>query len=413
MRAQQFLQLRTQWIPSGHATAFVGSERREPRAGAQQHIDGVVLHAWLGLHAQIRSQVFRSVFSVHIEAVPAINQRPVLQLGLIGFSRQQQADIERDLLVTGSSGVDWRVGPLQTSVAWWVNGARTQVLTDGSIRVAPGEAGGRSLRLSLADVDRPVAFAQPVACKDLEPAMTFTLTDPVGATATLREIESRWLGAAIARHWLCHRLVTCGPSLKHRVYHVLDDGELLAVVDRIGDVGIAPGASLERLEAARWVGLPSSANDIPKHFDRCSCSELIWSYAVQSSGDHLPERYRHKPILFRRPPKVAQRLLHDEHLVLMAELRREACSFEMLAFRTGMPATALSKALGELYLAGSITVSPVRAKSPPTKAASAHRDVQDAANERAWNASGHSRHWPSVIDTARLDPTVPAILHFG
>ena len=161
-----------------------------------------------------------------------------------------------------------------------------------------------------------------------------------------------------------YRLVTSEHGMKHRVYHVLGDGELLAVIDRGGDVGIAPGARLPELKRARWVGLPSSANFIPRHFDRFSWSELIWTYAVHSSVDHLPQRYRRKAIFFRRPPKVAQRLLQDEHLVLMAELRREACSFDVLQARTAMPVTALAKALGELYLAGSITVSPARAKSP-------------------------------------------------
>jgi hypothetical protein len=348
---------------------------------------------------------------VQIEAVPEPRHPPVLQLGLVGFSHRQQTEIEATLRATESSDVAWRVGPLQEAAAWWINGARTQMLTDGSIRVASGDADGRWVRLSLAEVDRPVAFAEPVICKSLEPAITFTPTE-AGCVTALRNLESRWLQETVARHWLCARLIARQRSLPHRVFHVIGDGDLLAVIDPAGDVGIARGARVSDLETARWVALPSSANFIPKDFQRISWSELIWSYAVQSCTDHLPARYRSKAIYFRRPPKVAQRLLRDQHLVLMAELRAGPTSFDALLARSGFSDSALSKRLGELYLAGSITVTPGRANDahrPPVP----RRAWRETARERSWTPFGDSRHSGSVIDTGRLDPTVPAVLHMG
>lgn len=347
-----------------------------------------------------------------VDVVPAVKQAQVLQLGLVGFSRAERTEIERALLATETSAIVWRVGTLEASVAWCIHGARTQVLTDGSIRVAPGEAGGRSMRLSLEEIDRPVAFAEPVLCKDLEAAVTFLPTRIESVTSTLRTLESRWLGPTLARNWLCARLVACEPSLRHRVYHVLGDGELLAVIDRAGDVGLVPGVRLPDLERAHWVGLPSSSNFIPDHFHRLTWSELIWTYAIQSSSDHLPGRYRRKPIYFRRPPKVAQRLLRDQHLVLMAELRAGPSSFDALQAVTGFSADALSKALGELYLAGSVTVTPGRANDAHRFAPARHR-CHEARGDRVWSASGDSRHSGSVIDTERLDRTVPAVFRFG
>src|SRR5205085_7618749 len=93
---------------------------------------------------------------------------------------------------------------------------------------------------------------------------------------TVRTMEARWLGGTVARRWLAAELVAREAGLQKRVYHLVRGGELLAVVDRAGEVGILPGAQLERLEQARWLPRPSSAAYIPNTFHRLPLTELVW-----------------------------------------------------------------------------------------------------------------------------------------
>ena len=92
---------------------------------------------------------------------------PILRIGLAGFSLEQQEQLSRILAVASSSGMTWEFAKFGDADAIWINGARTQVTGEGTLRVASGVPTGRSIQINLPDVDRPVVFAHAVVAGDL------------------------------------------------------------------------------------------------------------------------------------------------------------------------------------------------------------------------------------------------------
>lgn len=284
---------------------------------------------------------------------------PVLRLGLVGFTVEQQLLLTDVVTAAAASGLVWEISKLEDADAWWVNGARCQLLADGSMRIASGVPGGRSLQLNLADIDRPVAFCGPLP-RSFQPDHLFALDSQPSMKAVLRRFE-RWLSSLAAQFCLASHIVENEGALAPGVYHVSNHGTLLAVVDLQGDVGVLPSAGPIDFEEAVWHHRPAGAASIPAGFVQASLSQLMWQYALRTSRDVLPRRYRKGPLYFRRPPRVAQRSLKDAHLLLMRELSCQAGSFEELQQRTGMAADILSQHLAALYLVGTITANPKRA----------------------------------------------------
>jgi hypothetical protein len=331
---------------------------------------------------------------------------PTLILGLVGFSRESRMPVEDVLAQRSAHPVQWRIGELAEADAWWACGARAQLLADGSVRIAPADAGGRSIRLSLDEVPCPVAFSEPLACRDFEPAYTFRTEDPASMAAMLSTLETRWLGATAARLWLAARLVERDGALTQRVYHLVSGGRLLAVVDRTQDIGLLPGVKVQDLEVAQWLPRPSSAAFIPPSFEVTTISELLWLYARRAEADLLPARYQSSRIYFRRPPKLAQRQLGDDHLHVMRELLACPSTFVDLQQRTGLGAVQLSRTLAALYLTGSITCSRHRVPRQPTLVASRG----SARHESAWSHTGQGSSFLSSSFALRHDFTMPARL---
>ena len=333
--------------------------------------------------------------------------RPTLILGLIGFPREAATAVENVLAARRGEPVEWRLGALAEADAWWASGARTQLLADGSLRIGAGEPGGRSVRLSLADVQRPVAFSEPLAAPDFEPAYTFRIDEAATMAAMLATMESQWLAFTAARLWLAARLVESDGALTQRVYHIQRGGLLLAVIDRTGAIGLLPGVTVEHLEGAHWLGRPSSAAFIPPSFQRTTISELLWTYALRARTDLLPQRYRSGLLYFRRPPRIDQRQLGDDHLLVMRELCVGPATFDALQRKTGMDPTQLARTLGALYLTGSITSNQHRVPRAPVPVLSTGSGSRPR-DESVWSPTGHALDGsPAAIAMAR-DFTVPA-----
>src|SRR4051812_30233643 len=87
---------------------------------------------------------------------------PVLRLGLAGFSAEQQHAVLHVLRAGVGETTSWQLAELDVADAVWVNGARTQPLGDGRIRIASGVPTERALQINMADMDRPIAFGRPV-----------------------------------------------------------------------------------------------------------------------------------------------------------------------------------------------------------------------------------------------------------
>lgn len=327
---------------------------------------------------------------------------PVLRLGLAGFSAEQQERLAQWLPNAVSGVLSWQLSKFSDADAWWVHGGRVQRLADGTLRVASGIPAGRSVHLNPAEVDRPMAFSIPLATRDFEPVYRFELESEASMNKLLARFEA-WLRPMAAQFCLASHVIENEAALGSGVYHVSTGGTLLAVVDLQGEVGVLPTAGPMDFETAIWAHRPHSAGAIPEGFVRASLSQLMWQYAVRTSRDVLPRRYRSGKLYFRRPPRLPQRMLRDSHLLLMRELVAEPATFEELAQRSQLGERQLARDLAALYLVGAITSNPKRA------GAYAGRSDGDSTNGLSYSVT------PSGLGaqggTARVphtDMTVPA-----
>ncbi|HEX9718879.1 MAG TPA: hypothetical protein VGA59_04040 [Ramlibacter sp.] len=296
---------------------------------------------------------------------------PLLRLGLAGFSAEQ--DDQLNLLLQQVSTSNWQIGRFADADAWWVNGARVQMLLDSTIRIGSGEPGGRSLHLDLRGVDRPVAFALPLASPQFDPLCTFQAQSLPSVAAVLEKFEA-WVRPLIAQFYLAARILEQESVLGPAVHHVTADGVLIGVVNMRGETGVLPTAGPIDFENAMWERRPASAGAIPEHFARSSLAQLMWQFAVRTNRDILPARYRTGLLYFRRPPRLPPRLMTDSHLLLLRELACAPGDFTALQQRTGLGGQALARDLAALYFVGAITSNPKRATRVPVRAAadSAH-----------------------------------------
>lgn len=285
---------------------------------------------------------------------------PVLRLGLAGFSAQSRQVIEAALQTAVPAGVAWRLDRLADADAWWVNGAKLLLRGDGTLRVGSGSPSEPALYLNLREVDRPIAFAQPVAVPDIQPALTFMADSAAGMKAVLDKFTERLMHLA-SQFCLAGRILENEAALGAGIYHVSHEGVLLAVVNLQGEIGVSAKARPDDFEDAVWSRRPAAAAGIPPGFVRTSLSQLMWQYALRTRQDVLPRRYRSGLLYFRRPPRLPHNMLKDSHLLLIRELSQAPTSFEALQQRTGMASTALARDLAALYLVGSVTSNPKRA----------------------------------------------------
>lgn len=284
---------------------------------------------------------------------------PVLRLGLAGFSAQQSEELDAMLRRSAPGRHVWQITPFGDADAWWLNGARTQRVTDATIRILPAIPTERSLQLNIQEVDRPMGFALPMAFSPSGLSYSFEPGSLPSINSILEKFEG-WLQPLAAQFSLAARIIEQESVLGAGMYHVVLNGQLLAVVNMQGEIGVFPSAGPADLDDAMWVR-QAEKTAIPESFVRTSLSELMWQYAVRTTRDVLPRRYRTGNLYFRRPPRLPQRLLSDSHLLLMRELATATASFAELQQRTGMGAVALARSLAALYLVGTITSNPKRA----------------------------------------------------
>ena len=317
---------------------------------------------------------------------------PVLRLGLVGFSAEQQEQLG-NLLKTRV--VQWQPWPFADADAWWVNGAHARRLPDGLVRIPSADPKSRSTLLNLDDVDRPMAFALPMASLDIKPPYAFDASRPDTIAAVLQRFES-WLAPVATRFSLGAAIENRHGTLTSAIYHLSLHGTLIAVLDLGGAIGHLPSAHPADVEAAGWSGRPKAAAQIPSHFMRTSMTELMWQYALRTTRDVLPSRYRTALLYFRHSPRVPGRVLRDTHLTLIRELAAAPGTFAELQQRTGLGEDSMLRALTALYFAGSVTSS--RHRAAPAQARPGEPE------------STHSRH--SIVPSL-MDPSVRSSLPAG
>lgn len=283
---------------------------------------------------------------------------PVFHLGFGGFSPGQQ-QLFGEAIQRASGPTQWLTGELAGADAWWVNGARLQLLGEQRVRVGPGCPSDKSLQLYLPDIDRPVAFSQPISCPGFQPALTFDPASQAGINAVLEKFDA-WLSPLTAQFCLASHIVEHQSALGPGLFDVSLDGSLVAVVDMKGEIGVVPNIGPADFEQSVW-HRRADALPIPQSFLRTTLSQLIWQYAVRTQRDVLPPHYRSGLLYFRRPPRLPQRMLKDSHLLILRELAREPTCFETLLQRTALGDAALSRDLAALYFVGAVTANPKRA----------------------------------------------------
>lgn len=294
----------------------------------------------------------------------APNLRPVLVLGLVGFSLQQRQRIQSQLKIVPVGGVQWRIGSFAEADAWLASGARTCIVSDDEVVIDPGDGDVEPVRLWLPQVDRPIAFSRPFASADFEPACAFDLESNTSLLIMLAKL-SQWLRPRAMLLYLADLLVeNAGRVRRSRVYHLMEDSRLVGVVDLKGEIGVLPEATLGDIAGASWLARPDSAGYVPENFAKRSTRELLWEYAGRSERELLPSRYRNAPLMLRRAPVLAQRMLSDAQLFVLRELSQAPRTFAQLCASARFPAGEITRALAAMYLVGSVTSTPERAGAP-------------------------------------------------
>ncbi len=301
--------------------------------------------------------------SADINVQDAGPEQPILWLGMSGFAPQQRATLEASL--ARPAGLPrWRTCAFVDADAWWVNGAKVRLLPDGNLKVAAGLPTERALHLDLSEVDRPVAFASPLASSDFEPRCTFDPASEPSMHAVLLQFES-WLWLIRAQFVLGAQIIRSGARLRRGIFHVSRGGRLLAVLDfQRAKAAVAPHAHPVDLWEAQWDKRPTGARDLPESFVHLTPAKLAWAYVRRTDRKLLPERYREQTIYYRHVPAVPLRWLRDSQLMLLRELCGEPGTLASLRQSTGLPLDQMEHDLACLYYAGAITTTQAKAAAP-------------------------------------------------
>jgi hypothetical protein len=335
----------------------------------------------------------------------AAGEQPLFWLGMTGFAPDQCAAIESSLARLPSLP-RWRTSHYREADAWLVNGAKCRLLPDGNLRVTPGLPNEATLHLDMAGVDRPLAFALPLAAPEIDPRYSFEPDSKDSVQAMLAHFDEH-LRFARARFALGRQVVDLGARLRHGLFHVSHGEHLLALLDfRRGKAALSPQLQPGQLHAAEWARRPDKEAEAPRGFIPCTTSQLAWSYVRRTDRDMLPVRYREQPIHYRTTPRVPLRWVRDSQLMLLRELQTQCGTLAALRQRTGLPAARLERDIACLYYAGAVTTS-------PSKAA---RGVAPGEDSRASTSQPGSP--PLLADEAPDAPnvaelTVPARLRPG
>jgi hypothetical protein len=333
------------------------------------------------------------------EPISQAAEVPRLWLGLAGFDADQRSAIAQ-MLNRSPDLPRWELSTFSGADAWVLNGDRCRVASNGTLEVVPGLPSEKRLRLDLSDVDRPVAFATPVP-GDLEARCTVDPGSPASVQGMLLQFDV-WLRFERAQFELGAHVIRLGAALRHGVFHLMRDGNLLAVLDfRKGNAGLAPGLHPADVAHAQWHKRPAAAADIPPGFVSSSPVQFAWTYVRRSERDMLPQQYREQTIYFRRVPRVSLRLLGDTQLLLLRELSIQPSTLAGLAERTEIAREELDHALACLYYAGSITTTAAKAARPYSRLPS--DSVRDSSNPASLLSGGG----PLPI---RQELTAPAML---
>lgn len=278
-------------------------------------------------------------------------------LGLLGFPAPLQQRVLAWARQSQPGWPLWRVTDRRRADAWMIHGpAVTSPGRDTLVIRHPANT-AEQITLNREAVDRPLAFATPLPL-GFASTECFDAESEQSVRQRLQRFEA-WLRPLRTQFALGAQLVDRLAQYKEGVVHVTHEGKLLAVLDLNRWVaGLFIPARPVDLAMAEWARRPARANDIPTTFIRLPVHQLMWLYAVRTSRDVLPTRYRSRTIHLRRVPRLPPHGFDEVHLILMRELMAAPATLEGLVERTGLPARQVAQHVAALFFAGGLTTDP-------------------------------------------------------
>lgn len=280
-------------------------------------------------------------------------EQPVLRLGLLGFAEPVGLRVQAWACRVHEGWPQWTCCNPHQADAWMINGGSVDVLGRDEVVIRHPFGSDERLMLNRAEVDRPLAFSAPLP-EGFASAEFFEADDEHSVRQRLQRFEA-WLRPLRSQFALGAELVKRIGLYKGMV-HIVLEGKLLAVIDfERWQAGLLVPARPVDLATAEWIDTPGLSREIPSSFIRLPLHRVMWTYAVRTRLDVLPERYRDKSIFLRRVPHVPARWFDEVHLLIMRELMAAPGCFEDILVRTGLEAMELAHHLGVLYQAGALT----------------------------------------------------------
>ncbi len=282
-------------------------------------------------------------------------EQPLLRLGLLGFTESDKQKVLETIANLSEGWPRWELVEFEYADAWCINGRSVERLEGNAVRVNTLLAHQPSISLNPAEVSRPIAFTEPMP-EGIEAAEIVNFRSPELMRVALQRFEA-WLRPLRAQFALGSELVARENELSKGIFHVLDrHGKLLAIVNFINwTAAMLPIARPVDFEEAIWMHRPPSAADIPHGFVTLTMAQLMWNYAVRTTEDALPSRYRKHTLYLRRLPQLPTGWLRDEHLVALRALSAAPGRFADIQAATELSENALARTLAALYYAGAIT----------------------------------------------------------
>jgi hypothetical protein len=212
-----------------------------------------------------------------------------------------------------------------------------------------------------------------------------------------------WLRPMAVQLCLASYIAEHNLDLNTGVFHVTARGRLQAVVSRSG-VGVLPIADPAEVIDASWAHRPPFADEKPRHFLRIGFPQVMWQYAMRTTRDVLPPRFRTGLIYWRGPPQLPNRLLTDTHLLIARELSQAPATFRELGEQTHVPDSQLARCLAAFYVVGAITTNKRRAADTPADRNPTLANLRETFRTTSASLTGDIEHPSSQVP----DATAPA-----
>lgn len=282
----------------------------------------------------------------------------LLGVSFLGFSPQACDRFAAWMGAFGRDDCGWRGVEPQRADVWCVNADAIEDRGAAGLNIRHRQADGTLQGLDLHRAPGLLAVSSE-RFTAVSGAVLFDAQRQASVVAAFRTLESRLgmlrcdysLGCSLAWH---QEEVAAGG-----VYQLLYHSRLMAVVDLSRRLaGFPLTATPGDLLRAEWTRRPMGAGVAPASFVRRSTEDLLWTYAVRTTLDILPTRYRRKPIYFCQMPRMAIEKLEPAHIRLMAALRSGPMLIGDLAKRVAAPEQQVGRWLAALHTAGAISVNP-------------------------------------------------------